>query len=205
MANGTVKTGIIGNSRISFGRFSYGFENLSIWQWGEGASLSIGSFCSIAPAVRIFLGGNHRTDWITTFPFGHVYADELGGQDIKGHPATRGDVFIGDDVWIGYGATIMSGIRIGTGAVIAANSNVVKDIQPYEIVGGNPARLIRKRFDDEMIALLLELAWWTLPVEIIRAVNRDLSSRPNVKKLRDLIERCRGSSDPMKYTASPMA
>jgi acetyltransferase-like isoleucine patch superfamily enzyme len=189
--NDQPRAGMVGNSRVSFGRFSYGCENLSIWQWGEGASLTIGSFCSIAPSVQIFLGGNHRIDWITTFPFGHIYTEELGGKNIKGHPATNGDVIIGDDVWIGYGATIMSGVTIGTGAVVAANANVVKDVLPYAIVGGNPAKVIRKRFDEETVALLLELQWWNLSIDVIKNINCDLSSRPNVTMLKTLIEKYR--------------
>ena len=111
----------IGNSLISVQRFTYGFENIKITQGGEGASLKIGSFCSIATSCKIFLGGNHRTDWITTYPFGHIFLDELNNADIKGHPSTKGDVEIGNDVWIGESVTIMSEVKIGDGAVLAAN------------------------------------------------------------------------------------
>jgi acetyltransferase-like isoleucine patch superfamily enzyme len=79
MSNDNIKSGILGKSPISVGRFTYGFDNISIKQWNEGASLNIGAFCSIAMNTTIFLGGNHRTDWITTFPFGHIFQDELGG------------------------------------------------------------------------------------------------------------------------------
>lgn len=85
----------------------------------------------------MFLGGNHRVDWTTTYPFGHILVHELGGQGIQGHPAKRGDVVIGDDVWIGYGATIMSEVTIGAGAVVGVNATVVKDAAPYEI-GAQP-------------------------------------------------------------------
>ena len=94
---------MIGRSPITFGRFTYGYENISVFQSGEGAALKVGAFCSIAPMVTIFLGGNHRTDWISTFPFGHIFQDELGEEIIPGHPSTNGDVIIGDDVWIGTG------------------------------------------------------------------------------------------------------
>jgi acetyltransferase-like isoleucine patch superfamily enzyme len=127
MSNGLTKTGIIGSSPISVGRFTYGFENISILQWNEGAALKIGAFCSIAKNISIFLGGNHKVDWITTFPFGHIYQTELGEAQVKGHPASNGDVEIGDDVWIGTGVTIMPGVTIGTGSVIAANSHVVNE------------------------------------------------------------------------------
>lgn len=189
MTVNVTRTGMAGKSPISIGRFAYGIENISIKQWNEGAALKIGSFCSIATSVTIFLGGNHRTDWITTFPFGHVYQDELGGADIKGHPATKGDVIIENDVWLGHNVTIMSGILIGNGAVVAANSTVVKNVSPYQVVGGNPANVIRQRFDDKIIELLLELKWWDLPIEIIREINKELSSPPDTERLKHLIER----------------
>lgn len=179
MSNDVTKSGILGKSPISVGRFTYGFENISIKQWNEGASLNIGAFCSIAMNTTIFLGGNHRTDWITTYPFGHIFQGELGGDNIIGHPSTNGDVKIGNDVWIGSGVTIMSGITIGDGAVLSANSCVVKDVLPYQIVGGNPSKLIRYRFDDNIIQLLLRLKWWDLPLAIIKDISSTLCSRPD--------------------------
>jgi len=178
----------VGKSAVSIGRFTYGFERLIVRQWEEGAPLNIGSFCSIAGNVQIFLGGNHRTDWITTFPFGHIFQDDLGGVDIKGHPATNGAVQIGNDVWIAQGATIMSGITIGDGAVIAANSTVVKDVLPYSVVGGNPAHHIKFRFDEEIIDLLLKLKWWDLPTKDIRQLNSDLCAVPDAKKLTEIVK-----------------
>lgn len=178
-----------GNSDIAVGRYTYGVEHLSVRQWGERASLTIGSFCSIASAVTVFLGGNHRIDWISTFPFGHIYADELGGVGIKGHPATNGDVVIGNDVWIGSGVTIMSGISIGDGAVIAANATVVKDVAPYEMVGGNPAKHIKFRFDEGIRSALTRLKWWDFPVEEIRKIAAVLCSAPTVEVVDDLVRR----------------
>jgi len=188
MTNNIDRHGIVGKSNISLGRFSYGFENINVRQWGEGASLKIGQFCSIADNINIFLGGNHRIDWITTFPFGHIFQEELGGQDIIGHPATKGDVIIGNDVWIGSGATILSGINIGDGAVISANATVVKNVQPYQIVAGNPATLIRKRFDDEIIELLLMLRWWDLEILEIKKIILLLSTTPNIDVINNLIK-----------------
>ena len=185
------RAGRVGNSDITIGRFTYGVENLSIRQWNEGASLKIGAFCSLASAITVFLGGNHRTDWITTFPFGHVFADELGGTQITGHPGTRGDVIVGDDVWIGHGATIMSGVTIGTGAVVAANAVVVKDVAPYDIVGGNPAKVVKKRFSDDIVALLLQLRWWDLPVADITRIAADLSQQPTPALLHELLAQYR--------------
>ncbi len=187
MTNDVIKTGVIGESHIYVGRFTYGFENLTIRQWNEGAALKIGAFCSLANNINIFLGGNHRSDWITTFPFGHIYQDELGGSDILGHPSTKGDVVIGNDVWIGSGVTIMSGIHIGDGAVLSANACVVKDVAPYHIVGGNPAKSLKQRFADDIVEILLRLKWWDLPIENIKSISRILSSEPEKAMLLKLV------------------
>ncbi len=128
--------------------------------WGEPAELTIGSFCSIADRVSVFLGGNHRTDWVSTYPFAEFPDRWPTARGIEGHPATNGDVTIGSDVWIGSGATIMSGVTIGDGAVIAAECCVTSDVDPYAIVGGNPARLIRHRFDSAVVEGLLRIRWW---------------------------------------------
>ena len=176
-----------GKSHVSVGRFSYDYESLKILQWGEGSRLKIGRFCSLAHAITIMLGGNHRTDWATTFPFGHIFRDELGDPGIIGHPASKGDVVIGNDVWIAYRATILSGVTIGDGAVVAANSTVVRDVNPYEVVGGNPARHIKYRFSEEIREALLELQWWNLPVESIRRIAPGLSAAPTMESLTQLI------------------
>jgi len=148
-------------------RYSYGLENIRLRDWGEGANIQIGSFCSIGDNVEIFLGGNHRVDWITTYPFGHIFEDEFPHHG-EGHPATNGDVVIGNDVWLGSGCTILSGVTIGDGAVVAAKSVVTKDVPPYAIVGGNPAKVIRLRFTLSQIARLRKKPWWELPDEKIR-------------------------------------
>jgi acetyltransferase-like isoleucine patch superfamily enzyme len=137
------------------GRGTYG--NPQIMEFGDATTLKVGSFCSIAQNVRIFLGGEHRTDWITTYPFPHMRAS---AHHIPGHPTSKGDVIIGHDVWIGYGATILAGVTIGNGAVIGACAVVTKDVPPYAIVAGNPAKLIRFRFTESEIAALQQLAWW---------------------------------------------
>lgn len=137
------------------GRHTYGKPE--IFSWKEGSMLKIGAFSSIAKGVKIFLGGEHRVDWVTTYPFSQLWEK---GRQAAGHPRTKGDVIIGNDVWIGNGAVILSGVRIGDGAVVGANALVTKDIEPYAIYGGNPARLLRKRFDEEIIHQLLEIQWW---------------------------------------------
>ena len=148
--------------QYEFGRGTYG--DPMILSWNEGATLKMGAFCSIAPGVKIFLGGDHRVDWITTYPFSALWES---GRRIAGHPKTKGDVIIGNDVWIGTEAVIMSGVTIGDGAVIGARAVVAKDIEPYAIYAGNPARLKRKRFDESTILQLLELEWWHLADEQI--------------------------------------
>lgn len=185
------RVGLAGRSAFHAGRFTYGIENIRVQEWGQGTVLKVGAFCSIGYGVQVFLGGNHRIDWITTFPFGHVFPEELGGTDIHGHPATNGDVIIGNDVWIGHGATIMSGITIGDGAVIAANATVVKDVMPYDVVGGNPAKVIKSRFSDDIKALLLKLAWWDLPVDVIKDINKRLSEAPSVEGVKALLRQYR--------------
>lgn len=152
---------------IEVGENTYGIEHLSIHSWNSDAKLIIGRYCSIADSVHVFLGGNHRLDWTTTYPF----ADETSDGSIRGnrtgHPATKGNVVIGNDVWIGSHASVMSGIKIGNGAAIAAYSHVVNDVPPYALVGGNPARVIRFRFPESTINRLLQIAWWNWPQRVV--------------------------------------
>jgi acetyltransferase-like isoleucine patch superfamily enzyme len=124
----------------------------------SGRRLTIGRYCSIADKVEILLGGNHRTDWVSTYPFG-AFPDIWPCAPGDFH-ASRGDVTIGSDVWLGSGAMILSGVNVGHGAVVAAQAVVARDVPPYAIVGGNPARVIRLRFDPDLIAGLLDTAWW---------------------------------------------
>lgn len=142
---------------MSFGKYTYGCPSI---RFLDEAKLVVGNFSSIACNVKIYLGGNHRTDWVTTYPFGHIHTSIFNKFDGVGHPSTKGDVIIGNDVWIGENVTIMSGVTIGDGVVIANNSHVVKDVEPYSLVGGNPAKLIKYRFSQEQIEKLLEIKWW---------------------------------------------
>lgn len=181
--------------KIVAGEYTYGINNINVHTWNEGTQVKIGKFCSIGGNIEIMLGGNHRSDWITTYPFGHIHQHILRGEGIQGHPKTNGDVIIGNDVWIGNFAMIMSGVTIGDGAIIAANSHVVRDVLPYEIVGGNPAKHIKWRFENEdnenyleMIGLLKELKWWNLPVETIREINKFLCVKPTIELLSNLVK-----------------
>ena len=143
--------------------------------WGEGATLQIGAFCSIADDVLILLGGEHRIDWVTTYPFSYFWP---AGKNIKGFPMSKGDVIIGNDVWIGTEAIILSGVNIGDGAVIGARAVVTKDVPPYAIVVGNPARVVQYRFDEATIQRLLEIKWWEWnDLRISKALHFLLSSK----------------------------
>mgnify|MGYP001063714453 CR=1 FL=1 len=150
------------------GKYTYGIPKI-IWE-NKDAKLSIGKFCSIAGNCNIYLGGNHRTDWVTTYPFGHINKKIFNNFDGKGHPSTKGNVVIGNDVWIGDNVTIMSGVNIGDGVVIANNSHVVKSAAPYSIIGGNPAKIIKYRFTKEQIDKLLIIKWWDLDEEKINSI-----------------------------------
>ena len=132
-----------------------------------GDKLIIGKFCMIASDVTFIMNGaNHLSESISTYPFAIFGGDWTKAMDGKSYP-TKGDTTVGNDVWIGYGATIMPGVTIGDGAIIAAKSVVVKDVEPYTIVGGNPAMEIKKRFSESKIKELLELQWWDWPIEKI--------------------------------------
>ena len=163
---------------LEVGAHTYGRENLNILFRDSGQKVKIGKFCSIAKDVTIFLGGDHRHDWVTTYPFGHVELDAFGPEQYDGHPSSKGSVVIGNDVWIGHGVTIMSGVNIGDGAVIAANSQVLKDIPPYGIAGGNPAKLMWLRFDGDTIARLLAVQWWDFPTPEIKSIKSQICQEP---------------------------
>ena len=137
-------------------------DNLSVSDWDEGTTLNIGSYCSISSNVQIFLGGHHRTDWVSTYPFPAFVPT---AKHIKDYGGTNGDVIIGSDVWICANVTILSGVTVGHGAVLAGSSVVTRDVAPYSVVAGNPARHIKYRFSDEIVQKFLEVKWWNWPVE----------------------------------------
>lgn len=151
--------------QYSMGIGSYGIP--IVHDWHEGTTLSIGAYTSIADDVHIFLGGHHRTDWVSSYPF-PAFLDEA--RNVHGYGGTRGDVSIGNDVWLASGCTILSGVTIGDGAVVAARSVVSRDVEPYSIVAGNPARHLRFRFAPENCEALLASAWWTWPEDEVKRI-----------------------------------
>jgi virginiamycin A acetyltransferase len=132
-----------------------------------GDKLHIGKFCMIASGVEFIMNGaNHLANAVSSYPFAIFGDDWAHAMEGKTYPQ-KGDIVIGNDVWIGYQATILSGVTVGHGAIIGSKSVVASDVPPYSIVAGNPARIIRKRFDEETIEKLLALAWWDWDLEKI--------------------------------------
>jgi acetyltransferase-like isoleucine patch superfamily enzyme len=169
---------------MKVGKYTYGHTKIKHERLKTG-NITIGSFCSISEGVTIFTGkGGHRTEHISTFPFGRIHKKKFPNDPTKCLSSDIGDVIIGNDVWIAKNATIMSGVTIGDGAVIANNSHVVKDVEPYSVVGGNPAKLITYRFDEETIAKLLKIKWWDWEDEKIKEVVPTLDST-NIKEFVD--------------------
>lgn len=145
------------------------FENENVLYHYDfiGDRLIIGRFCAIATGACFMMnGGNHATAGFSTYPF-LIFGQ--GWESVPPHFPNRGDTVVGNDAWIGHGATIMPGVAIGDGAVIAAKSVVSADVRAYAVVAGNPAREVKRRFDDEMVDELLRLRWWDWPAERITA------------------------------------
>lgn len=167
---------IIKNPNIIVGDYTYydDFETVNNFEKNVkyhfdfiGDKLIIGKFCMIASGVNFIMNGaNHLSSAISSYPFAIFGADWQNAMDGKTYPS-KGDTVIGNDVWIGHNATIMPGITIGDGAIVATNTTVTKNVPPYSIVGGNPSQLIRKRFNDIQINSLLEMKWWNWNIDLI--------------------------------------
>jgi virginiamycin A acetyltransferase len=168
--NTTTRTNIIvGDYSYYDARNGESFEDQVLYHYEFfGDRLVIGKFCAIAPGVTFIMdGANHRMDGFSTYPF-HIF-----GEGWEKHTPTlnqlpfKGDTIIGNDFWVGMDTVIMPGINIGDGAIVAAKSVITKDVEPYTIVGGNPAQKIKERFPEQIINKLLEIRWWDLNIEII--------------------------------------
>lgn len=183
---------VIDHPQIEVGDYTYydDFEDVKNFQRNVrylfdfvGDKLIIGKFCMIASDVTFIMNGaNHLSGSITSYPFAIFGKDWSSAMDGKSYPV-KGNTIIGNDVWIGYDATIMPGVKVGDGAIIAAKSVVSRDVAPYSIVGGNPAREIRKRFSEEKISDLLEIRWWDWPLEKITRHIQDLTG-DDISKLK---------------------
>lgn len=167
-----------------------GFEKKAVlFNWPEfGDKLIIGKFCSIASGTQFIMGSaNHRISSVSTYPF-----NVFGGAWSEQTPPhlsqlpRKGDTVVGSDVWFGRNCVIMPGVSIGDGAMIAAHSVVTRDVEPYSIVGGNPARFLKKRFDEELIELLLALRWWDSSPEVVTQL-LPLLCDPDLDKVRESI------------------
>jgi virginiamycin A acetyltransferase len=148
---------LVRNGWLEVGRHTYGIPEIDVYE-GSEQKVTIGSYCSISKGVRIITGGIHPKDWVSLYPFRTTFNLTDAYQD--GMPTSNGPVIIGHDVWIGTNAIIMSGVNIGHGAIIAAGAIVTKDVKPYSLVGGIPARHIKYRIDEEHIDHMLAISWW---------------------------------------------
>lgn len=185
---------VVKNPNIIVGDYTYydDFDNVENFEKNVkylfdfvGDKLVIGKFCMIASDVKFIMNGaNHLTDALTSYPFAIFGKDWSSAMEGKEYPQ-KGDIRIGNDVWIGCNATIMAGVNIGDGAIIGSHALVVKDVEPYSIVGGNPAKEIKKRFSKDVVEKLLQIQWWNRPFEKITKHLHHLTDN-DVEKLLDI-------------------
>ncbi len=155
---------------VVVGRHSYGHDELTFRIFMHGARIEVGAFCSIGPEVRILAGSEHHMTRATTFPLRALLFDPSKGN--AEDAIDRGTTVIGNDVWIGLGTTVLSGVIVGDGAVVGAGAVVSRSVPPYAVVVGNPAKIIRYRFEAEVRRRLLALAWWDWDDDEIRSLER---------------------------------
>ncbi|WP_397446939.1 CatB-related O-acetyltransferase [Polaribacter sp. R77954] len=185
---------VVKNPNIIVGDYTYydDFENVANFEKNVkyhfdfiDDKLIIGKFCMIASDVKFIMNGaNHLTNALTTYPFAIFGNGWENAMDGKNYP-NKGNIIIGNDVWIGYNATIMAGVNIGDGAIIATNSTIIKDVKPYSIVGGNPGKEIKMRFSKDTISKLLNLKWWNWDIEKITKHIQNLTNY-NIDQLIEL-------------------
>ncbi len=178
--NGTVKVNNFDSSLVSVGKYTYG--KLNVINYSDRYQLKIGNYCSLAPEIIFVVCGEHNIKNISTFPFKVAFGLE------KYEALSKGDIVIEDDVWIGVRATILSGVHIGQGAVVAAGSVVTEDVPPYAIVGGVPAKIIRYRFNSEVIQRLLKINYYNLDDKTINKKIKYLYEELNDTNVFNIIE-----------------
>lgn len=149
-------------ANYTIGVMTYGFPK--VYDYKDGTNLVIGNYCSFADNVNILIGGEHHSDYVSTFPFTTFLNGDFKIKDKK----SKGGVSIGNDVWVANNVTILSGVSIGDGAILGAGSVVTKNVKDYEIVGGNPAKHIKFRFSLEQINALKKIAWWEWDINKIK-------------------------------------
>ncbi|MDW7712459.1 MAG: CatB-related O-acetyltransferase [Deferrisomatales bacterium] len=184
---------IVTNPDIQVGEYTYyddpanpeGFERNVLYHYPfVGDRLIIGRFCAIAAGVTFLMNGaNHRLGGISTHPF-EIFGSGWEATQDAGEEPSRGDTVVGNDVWLGYRSSVLPGVQVGDGAVVAALAVVAADVPPYAVVAGNPARVVRRRFPEEVVEQLLRIAWWAWPPEKItrnlaRIVSADVASLRN--------------------------
>ena len=177
---------LVTDPRIEVGEYTYyddaedplGFERKAFLYAVGPERLIIGRYCAIASGVRFLMpGANHADLGPSTFPFG-IFGEPWAERtmDLVMRAPSRGDTVVGNDVWLGYQALVLPGVTIGHGAIVAAASVVAADVPPYAIVGGNPARVVRRRYEDHDVERLLRAAWWDWPVELVTEHARTIMS-----------------------------
>ena len=180
--NTTVPVNGFSFDAVEVGNYTYG--DLTVINFNKGEKLRIGHFCSIASGVVFVLNGDHPTDMVSSFPF----RIKCLGQDVA-EASSKGDINIGDDVWIGQNAVILSGVTVGQGAVIAAGSVVSKDVPPYGIVGGVPAKLIKYRFSEPVISELMKIDYSRLTKEKVESCLAELYTKVTEENVKEIVGR----------------
>ena len=177
---------IVVDPRCVFGRYTYGEPLL---HWYNDGRLIVGSFCSLGAGFTVVGGGEHFIGRVSSYPFSNMASDIYPNAGNFLSDFSRGDIVIGNDVWIGRNVMMLSGVTVGNGAVIGAGAVIAKDVPPYAVVVGNPARVIRFRFDEETIAALQEIQWWNWDdAKINEKMNMLMADSPE-----RLIEECLGA------------
>jgi acetyltransferase-like isoleucine patch superfamily enzyme len=166
----------IADGTLVMGNMSYYAPNVVKYK-GDTGRVIIGNFASVAPDADFYIGGLHRVEWVSLYGLRAML--ELPGAYEDGFTHGRGDIVVGGDTWITNGVTVMSGVTIGDGAVVGTKAVVAKDVRPYAIVVGNPAREIGRRFSDEQVEALLRIRWWDWPTEVVKQ-RVDLLSSPDI-------------------------